>query len=228
MANTITDDIGRTLDGTGLILRGCFYPEAADGVSDLPDGRSARTVAIIGNAGGALWERFAVACPEPAGRNPLEDWLAPILRGIAARVGGHAVLPKDGPPYPPMQHWAKRAESVHSSPIGILIHPEYGLWHAYRGAILFPGRHAFAPRRDRPSPCESCAERPCLSTCPVGAFSADGYDVGACVARLGDRMGVDCRNGCLARRACPIGRDYLYPLAANRLHMAAMARANRT
>lgn len=220
--------LDRALDGTGLILRGCFHPEPVDGVPELPDGRPARTVAVIGNAGGALWERFAAACPEPAGRNPLEDWLAPILRGIAAWVGGHAVLPKDGPPYPPMQRWAKRAEPAHSSPIGVLIHPEYGLWHAYRGAILFVDSHALPPRRDLPSPCESCADRPCLSTCPVGAFSTDGYDVPACVAHLGDPAGADCREGCLARRACPIGRDYLYPVAANRFHMGAMARANRT
>ncbi len=228
MKTPVIDNLDSALDGTGLILRGCFHPEPADAVPGLADGRPALTVAVIGNAGGALWERFAVACPTPTGRNPLEDWLAPIVRGIAEGLGGQAVLPKDGPPYPPMQRWAKRAEPAYSSPIGILIHPEYGLWHAYRGAMLFPERHAFTPRRDLPSPCESCAERACLSSCPVGAFSTEGYDVPACVARLNDETGADCRDGCLARRACPIGRAWRYPIPASQFHMSSMARAFST
>ena len=30
-----------------------------------------------------------------------------------------------------------RAEGLKPSPIGILMHPQFGLWHAYRGALLF-------------------------------------------------------------------------------------------
>ncbi len=29
------------------------------------------------------------------------------------------------------------AEGLKPSPLGLLMHPEYGLWHGYRGAILF-------------------------------------------------------------------------------------------
>ena len=27
--------------------------------------------------------------------------------------------------------------TCHASPLGLLIHPDYGLWHGYRGALLF-------------------------------------------------------------------------------------------
>src|SRR4030095_137820 len=48
--------------------------------------------------------------------------------------------------------WAMRAEAVAPSPLGILIHPDYGLWHAYRGALAFAERLALPPRGARPLP----------------------------------------------------------------------------
>ena len=43
-----------------------------------------------------------------------------------------------------------RAEAVAPSPLGILIHPDYGLWHAYRGALAFAERLAL-PRARGPA-----------------------------------------------------------------------------
>ena len=48
-------------------------------------------------------------------------------RAISARS---ALFPFGGPPHFPFQQWARRAEPVHPSPIGLLIHPIYGLWHS--------------------------------------------------------------------------------------------------
>ena len=94
------------------------------------------------------------------------------------RVGGASTRPMDRPIFP-FQRWAMKVEPVFPSPIGILIHPDYGLWHAYRAAICLHQAIPVPSRDDRPSPCDSCADKPCLSTCPVGAFSRDGYDVPA-------------------------------------------------
>ena len=55
----------------------------------------------------------------------------------AAEIGGQAIFPSDKP-YMPFQQWAMQAEGLKKSPLGMLIHPVYGLWHAYRGAILMP------------------------------------------------------------------------------------------
>ena len=208
----------------GFILRGGFAAQVGDGLPNLGDGRSAAAVLMIGNAGGAMWRAFdSDPAVDRRGANPLDDWTRAKIEPVAKRFGALAAFPSDGPPYMPFQRWAARAEPVHASPLGILIHPRYGLWHAYRAALIF-GERVDLPAREAetPSPCASCAEKPCLSTCPVGAFTVAGYDVSACAAHVRGSFGNDCRDGgCLARRACPVGRDYAYPPAEGAFHMAA-------
>ena len=226
----IVGDVQAALDraAAGLLVRGGFHPVPDDGVPVLPDGRAAATVVMVGNAGSALWRAFAAAVPRAAGADPLDGWLRPLLHAAARAVGGHAVRACDGPPYHPFQRWARRAEAVHTSPLGILIHPEYGLWHAYRAAFLFAPHHPVAAPHAAPSPCDGCADRPCLSGCPVGAFVPSGFDAAACLGHVDGPAGGPCRDGgCLARRACPVGRAHAYPPAAGRFHQAAVTRSLR-
>jgi len=208
------------LHGRGLTPRGAFHPESGGAVPPLPDGRATATLVLAGNAGSSMWERFARE--RPAGADPLDRWSAGALRAAADRFGAAVLLPGDGPPRHPFQRWALRAEPVHRSPLGILIHPEYGLWHAYRGALAFAERLALPEPDRRPSPCASCADRPCLRACPVGAFESGAYDHAACAAHVSSPAGVDClERGCLARRACPIGHAYRYGDDQQRFHMEA-------
>lgn len=115
---------------------------------------------------------------------------------------------------------------MHVSPLGILIHPEFGLWHAYRGAMAFGERLALPPREQRASPCASCATRPCETACPVGAIAAArSYDATACTAHVASALGRDCRElGCRARRTCPVGAEYGYGPAQAEFHMSAFLR----
>jgi hypothetical protein len=213
-------DLARALAASGLILRGGFHPERdEDGGSE-----GAATVLLVGNAGPAMWQAFA---PHIDGDpHPLDRWTRRVVDPIADEFGAHAVYPF-GPGAPPFQRWALRAEPVRASPLGILIHPEYGLWHAYRAALLFQAKLALPARDEGPSPCDSCAERPCLSACPVGAFSASGYDVAACASHLAGPEATCTRLGCHARSACPIGVAWRYPDEQIRFHMAAFAASVR-
>ena len=112
--------------------------------------------------------------------------------------------------------------------MGPLIHPDYGLWHAYRGALAFAETLDLAPRDTRPSPCDDCEDKPCLVTCPVGAFSGEGYDVAACVGHIGGARGGECLSaGCLARRACPVGVTFQYAADQMGFHMKAFLSASR-
>jgi len=213
------EDVAAALAEYGLLARGAFHPEPLDGA---PSG--AGTVVLAGNVGPAMWQIFAHDAP--ADQNPLDTWCAAVLLDIARRFDAAALLPSDGPPYLPFQRWAMRAEDVSRSPLGILIHPDYGLWHAYRGALAFAERLALPPRTERSSPCEGCAGRPCLSACPVSAFAEDRYDVAACAAHLRSEAGGDCMAlGCRARRACPVGRDHTYEPAQAAFHMRAFLAA---
>jgi len=223
---TTIGDIARLLEGDGLLVLGAFHPEPADGVPLLASGRAAGTLVTIGNAGPALWARF-VASPLARERgDPLNRWTRSVVERAAAALGATALFPFTGPPYLPFQRWAQRAAAVWPSPIGLLIHPEYGLWHAYRAALALVERPPLEPPDPRPRPCDACAEQPCLDTCPVGAFTGVSYDVRACAAHLRTPAGHDCvALGCRARRACPVGRPYTYEPAQARFHMSAFLRA---
>lgn len=225
--NTRVLDIARAVHTHGLVLFGGFHAKPSDDVPGLADGRPAASVLLVGNLGPAMWQRFSK--DRGGGDNPLDDWAQAKLTAVAHAHGGEAVFPGSGPPYAPFQRWAQRAGPFHPSPLGLLIHPDFGLWHAFRGALLFADRLPL-PRRDmRPSPCRDCADRPCLDACPVGAFSGTAYHVPACTRHIAGPAGGDCiALGCRARRACPEGRAYIYEPAQARHHMTAFLRNNRT
>lgn len=214
--------IGAAAAAHGLIPRGGFHPRAGDAVPVLADGRAVATVVLIGNAGAGLWPAFAVSPEARDGApHPLDRWSRRVIEEIAGQFGASACFPGDGPPWPPFVAWAKRAEAVTESPIGILVHPDYGLWHAYRGALLLDRSIDLPPADERAPPCLTCPEQPCRTACPVGAFGGGGYDVGACVGFLAGPDGTRCGGGCLARRACPVGQQYNYPPAQQALHLNA-------
>jgi hypothetical protein len=221
--------VAAALGRHGLSLRGGFHPEAADGVPALADGRRPGTVLLVGTIGGSLWPALSIS-PEFAdgASHPLDRWTRCVLDGIAAPLAATALFPFGGPPYLPFQRWAMRAEPVAPSPLGILIHPDHGLWHAYRGALVLAERLSLPPFAARARPCDDCADKPCLSACPVGAFTPAGYDVPGCIGHLERPAGADCMSGgCLARRACPVGRAQTYDPAQAAFHMRAFLQSNR-
>lgn len=187
---------------------------------------AAATLVLLGFVGDKGWEHFA-GSPEirDGERNPLDRWSRRVIEGIASALGATPLYPFGGPPFLPFQRWAQKADHVFASPLGILIHPEFGLWHSYRGALVFPEPLEVPPTTARASPCASCAEKPCLSACPVSAFSTDDYDVGGCRAHISSHAGAACMTGgCLARNACPIGTEYRYAPAQAAFHMRAFRR----
>jgi hypothetical protein len=222
-------DLGAALRCHGMLIRGGFALTEDDeqGLAGFPDLASAmrgRTLVLIGNAGPALYDAF-FAAGETGGDNPLDDWTRRVVLPIADRFGARAAFPSDGPPWLPFQRWAMRAEGVKASPLGVLIHPEFGLWHAYRAALVFDRVLDLPAAPVRAHPCDTCAGRPCLKTCPVGAVTDQGYAVDNCARHVGSREGRACRSiGCLARRACPVGAGQVYPDRAMAFHMAAFLR----
>lgn len=205
---------------TGMVARGGFRPEPDDAVPTMADGRDVATVIVIGNIGGAMWPGFRSA--EPPGPDPLDAWTRATLAPIADRFGADFVHPSDEP-FRPFQRWARRADDVWTSPIGLLVHARYGLWHAYRGAFLLADPVDGLPPTGRAtSPCVGCRDQPCLTTCPVSAFGPGTYDVAACAGHV--RSGDDPRClelGCAARLACPVGVEHRYGPDQMRFHMVA-------
>jgi len=189
---------------------------------------AAETIALLGWVGSEFWGAFATS-PEAADGepNPLDRWSRRGVDAIASDLGATALYPFSGPPWLPFQRWAQRAEPVAVSPLGILIHPDFGLWHSYRGALAFRERLELPAIPARASPCTTCAEKPCLTTCPVSAFSDAGYDVAGCRSHIATPAGAECMSGgCLARVACPVGPEHRHAPAQAAFHMRAFLRSS--
>lgn len=186
-----------------LSILGHFGPEDGD---SLPEGTAC--VLLVGPVG-ADWAQISAA-PEfsDGAGNPLDRWSRRVLDAWAARLGGHAFFPFDGPPWHPFQSWALRTGRTVASPIGFLCHVEQGLMVSFRGALALPwvpeglDEALGGPAGD---PCAACATQPCRTACPVEALSPEGYDVAACHAWLNQRTTPDCyAQGCAVRLACPL------------------------
>jgi hypothetical protein len=212
-------EIRDAVEPTGMVVRGGFDPRPDDAVPGLPDGRAAHTVVIVGNIGGTMWPRFRrEERDEP---HPLDAWTRRMLLPIADRFGAGYVHPSDEP-FHPFQRWAQRAADVWASPIGLLIDPVAGLWHALRGAFVFAEPVTGIPPVGRAtSPCVGC-DAPCLAACPVDAFAPGAYDHERCRGHVRSGVAPVClTDGCAARRSCPVNAHGYYGEDQMRFHMRA-------
>jgi hypothetical protein len=207
-ASGIYPEISSALSPHGLILRRGFNFGADESAPPGPSGAPARSVLLVGQA---------------SMKNPLDTWSRKIIGEVAEKFGARAVSPSSRP-YLPFQQWAMRAEGLKPSPLGILMHPQYGLWHSYRGALLFETELAIPPPEKPIHLCDLCIGKPCLKACPVGAYSESGFAYEACLSHVRGPDGALCRDrGCLDRNACPYGTEYRYPIDEQAFHMAAFA-----
>lgn len=184
------------------------------------------SVALVGNIGSSFWPVFIQSKEYADGKaDPLDRWSLRVANDLAPILKATPIFPFQGPPYLPFQQWAKRAEALHQSPIGLMMHPNYGLWHSYRFALLI-NRELKATPAQHQSPCLNCVDQPCLNTCPVKAFSAEGYDVDSCADYLRQTPSADCfQHGCMARFECPAGREYRYLDEQSQFHLRAFINA---
>lgn len=211
----------------GLACRGGFHPTHDDGVPVVQQA-PARTVVLLGFTGREQWSTFATSTEFSDGLpHPLDRWSQRVMSILARQFGAAALYPFTGPPWWPFQRWAKRAERLYESPLGILMHADYGLWHAYRGALLLKDEIDIPPIRNWPNPCESCRTRPCLSACPAGALSGGRYAAETCREHLlADHHTNTCStSGCLARYACPVAAEHRYSSAQASFHVQAFINA---
>lgn len=223
---SLADRLSSALAAHGLILRGGFNFDTGDSAPAGPSGRPARAVMLAGNAGAAYWPHFRRwRESRPADlANPLDTWCREVIGRVARDFGARAVSPSDRP-FLPFQQWAMRAEGLRPSPLGILIHPRYGLWHAYRGALLLDAGLP-PPHADKPIHlCDACIGKPCMKACPVDAYTPAGFAYEDCLDHVRGPKGGPCRAiGCLDRNACPYGAAYRYAAEVQAFHMKAFAK----
>lgn len=213
------EELERRIGGVGLAARGGLRPEPSDGLTAL-EGGPVRTLILIGLTGAQQWRTFADSAEYGDGLpNPLDRWSKRIIDELAGELGARALYPFGGPPWWPFQRWARRALALHVSPLRVLIDPEFGLWHSYRGALALSIDVELPPPEPWPHPCEHCESKACLHSCPVGAVRQGAFAFDDCRRHV-RTIESGCRSaGCLARRACPIGAEHAYLPAQASFHM---------
>jgi len=221
-------NLAQCLHEYGLFLRGVTRLSAQEIEAygfpvDKPE------LVLVGNIGSSYWPIFSRSAEYLDGEaDPLDRWSRRVATEIAAELSLQPVYPFSGPPYYPFQQWAQRAEALEQSPLGVMMHPEFGLWHSYRFALLGAEFEVVEDKILDESPCHSCDTKPCLQRCPVGAFDGDGYDVDRCAGYLLQTPQAECHSrGCLARYACPVAAELSYVPVQGEFHLQAFLNARK-
>lgn len=194
-STSLDDSIRRTMEALGVMLQ-----------------RFNRIV-VVGHVGSELWDllqsherssHILASTFDQYSRQKVQEYCTHVLGNASFRL----LYPTDFPV--PLQQWGALLGWSHPSPMGLGIHQEYGLWFAYRAAFLVDAPLPLSQAGSQQSPCERCQEKPCLSVCPPQALKAvSSPDIQACSSfRL--KPSSPCASTCLARYACPVGRDYRY------------------
>lgn len=196
------DQIEAAAAAERLFVSGTLPAEPSDGLPARVKG-----IALLSPAEPGFWNHLRAS---PEGRDgapdPIDRWSARVIGALAERFGATPLLPFGGPPWLPFISWAQRSGRARPSPVTLLVHDRMGLWCPYRGAL---GLTDPLPAAPAPDPCESCADKPCLTACPPRALTSDGYDIPACHAYLDSEPGQKClTGGCRVRRACPVSSAY--------------------
>ena len=165
-----------------------------------------RTLLLIGPRQPGFWPHLQCQ-PEWGGPDPVDRWSRRVIGRMACDLEGKALFPFGGPPYQPFYQWALRSGSVWDSPVKLLVHAEQGLFVSFRGALALQEAVDLPP--SSPRPCDSCADRPCLTACPVQALTGQGYDVPRCHGHLDRPEGAPCMTGgCIVRATCPVSQGH--------------------
>jgi epoxyqueuosine reductase len=172
------------------------------------------SLVLIGSAGTTLWQSMTAARAfRPL--DPVDEYCEEALFDFCDDMGddvGTRILWPDPVGDAPIAvtRLGELAGWSHRSPMGLGIHPRFGLWFAYRGVVLLDADIEELREPASASPCDSCADKPCIPACPPGAVGGPrGLELAPCLGER-SRAGADCETRCLARAACPIGAEHRY------------------
>ena len=165
---------------------------------------------LIGHSGNTMWQKLHEKGKK--GQDPVDKFSVFYAELFVEKYLDdceHVVLYPGELPIP-LQRLGALAGWHHSSPLGLGINSVFGPWFGYRAALLVRAKLPVIMDPSGESPCEQCADKPCISTCPAKALSESELpNISICVDyRMQERS--PCELQCLARLACPIGPEFRY------------------
>ena len=191
----------KDIHSAGLIILGELEVTDTD-----PVPIEAQSILLLGPDEPNFWEIFKESEEfNDLKANPLDRWSKRVIDNIAWQNKCTALYPFGGEPYQPFFSWALRSGSVWSSPVHLAVHKDKGLFVSFRGALAI--NQSKKNNQSFENPCTKCPA-PCLSACPVDAFTEVGYDVVTCKDHISSLDSSNCKSlGCNTRRACPVGAN---------------------
>ncbi|MEM6825227.1 MAG: ferredoxin [Pseudomonadota bacterium] len=197
-----------------LDVMGGFHVRPGDG---LPE--ETKTLLMFGPREPGFWAHVTRAPEFRDGKaHALDRWSTRVVGSLAHDIGADPYFPFGGPPHRPFVAWALRTGRAWSSDVGLLVHDQAGLMISFRGALGLSEYLDLPGRGTRP--CDTCAEKPCRTACPVAALTERGYDIPVCKTYLVSQEGQGCMgNGCAVRRACPRSEGSGRMAAQSAFHM---------
>ena len=211
----------------GLNLFAIFAADSlpAEIIQPLTDelGRSpaASSLLMLGHGGRDLWASMAESAWEAP--DPIDTYSTHHTRLAVVDMLDVSTfqLLYPGPTRIPLQRLGALAGWSSPSPLGLGIHPEHGLWWAYRVLIWLEAPFPSTPPFTGETPCGRCITKPCIRACPARAVTLEaGFDVNRCTAHRVS-PGSSCAETCLSRLACPVAPQSRYSMAQIQTHYRA-------
>ena len=168
-----------------------------------------RQLILLGHGGRTMWQQLQQS--DIQSDNPVDDYSIQCVQQFFAHEQPQQqykiVYPGDyriG-----LQQLGDLAGWHHPSPFWVGVNHHWGSWYAYRIVVLADSDFHITPTVQSQSPCETCADKPCISICPAEAVSEKYFDVKQCSSyRL--QNDSNCSHQCLSRLRCPVGKEHRY------------------
>jgi epoxyqueuosine reductase QueG len=221
------------LRGTGLNAFGVADVGAWDAAAG-PERQSqvllpgTTSILVVGSGGRELWQAMLADLRDHPDRlaneaHPLDAFVERQVRKADAALPGGV---------PRRWFFAAATAEVHldfralahlaglgrRSRLGLLLHPEYGVWLGLRAACFLASPQAAGAAATGPvagDPCAGCAA-PCIPACPGEAFVEGHWNVDRCSAF--HAAAPTCSASCAARSACIVAPEHRYDADAYRYH----------
>ena len=193
-------------------------PEARAILSErCPQSANYRQLLLIAHGGRNFWQALQTA--GITSEHPVDDFTVASIKGFFTTEHPDAAYDVI---YPgcyiiSLQELGKLAGWHHPSPFMVGINATWGSWFAYRAVVLANTDFPVTVPVTSPSPCASCDDKPCISSCPAKALDDGEFHLLKCITY---RKQADsaCKNTCIARVRCPVAREHRYSKAQIQYH----------
>lgn len=169
-----------------------------------------RQLVLIGHGGRLLWEKMHST--DLDNKDPVDHFSGSITRQFIRDYLDNAAvlwLYPDSRYSVPLQQLGEAAGWCSPSPLGLGISADYGLWFAYRALFLINSNLPMTSALPHLSPCNRCAQQPCITACPPEAAQKERLNMALCARhRLAPHS--SCADRCLSRLACPVHPEHRY------------------